>query len=495
MNIKLKTKNLKLKTAFNGGQGGQILIQALVLSALAVVFIAVLINLALYSINSTFRAYNSEQAFQVAEAGIEYYRWHLAHDPTDYTNGTGQPGPYTLPYYDKDGEQIGEIELSVEPLSGTTIVTLTSTGRLYSDASVSRTIQAKLGISSFAKFAVAANDTMRFGEGTEVFGPIHSNGGIRFDGIAHNIITSAVASYNDPDHSGQYDFGVHTHVDPADPLPPSPVPNRPDVFMAGRDFPVPAIDFTGIAADLAQIKTDAQTNGAYYPDSGTHGYEIVFHPDDTYTISKATDLKRKPNGCSDQISDNDWGIWSINATTSVGTYPMPNNGLIFVEDFLWVSGQIDGQRITVASAKFPENPGTQTSINVNHDLLYTNYDGTDVIGLIAQNDINVGLYSEDDLRIDGAIIAKNGRVGRYYYKAPSGNQNYCGEEAYRDTITLYGMIGTNERYGFSWSCGGIYCSGYANRNLIYDANLLFGPPPGFPLTSDEYETISWEEIH
>ncbi|MDQ5893346.1 MAG: hypothetical protein QG640_358, partial [Patescibacteria group bacterium] len=32
------------------------------------------------------------------------------------------------------------------------------------------------------------------------------------------------------------------------------------------------------------------------------------------------------------------------------------------------------------------------------------------------------------------------------------------------------------------------------RNIIYDGNLLYAPPPSFPLTSDQYTTLSWEEI-
>lgn len=43
-----------------------------------------------------------EQALHAAEAGLEYYRWFLAHNPTDLQNGTGQAGPYT--YTIKDPE-------------------------------------------------------------------------------------------------------------------------------------------------------------------------------------------------------------------------------------------------------------------------------------------------------------------------------------------------------------------------------------------------------
>jgi len=126
---------------------------------------------------------------------------------------------------------------------------------------------------------------------------------------------------------------------------------------------------------------------------------------------------------------------------------------------------------------------------VNNDLLYTNYDGQDTVGLIAQESVHIGMASENNLRIDAALIAQNGRVGRYYYRSPSWGNQRCSPYHTRQTITSYGMIATNLRYGFAYTDG----TGYRTRNLIYDANLLYGPPPSFPLTSDQYVTLSWEE--
>jgi hypothetical protein len=474
---------------------GQILINALLLSALGAVVLTVLVGLATVNLQNAKTSFDSEQAFQVAEAGIEYYRWHLAHAPADYTNGTGQPGPYVIPYLDKDGVQIGAFTLTITPpTTGSTIVTIQSRGTITANPAVQRTIVSKLGIPSLASFATIANDAMNFGPGTEVFGAIHSNDGIRFDGLAHNLVTSAKASYDDPDHTGGVEFGVHTHVSPVDPLPPAAVPNRPDVFMAGRDFPVPAVDFTGLTANLAQIKADAQAAGNYFAPSGSQGYEIVLKTDDTFTVHRVTSLKAPPSSnCTNAANETGWGTWSINATTTVGTYPIPANGLIFFEDHVWVSGKVSSARVTIASARFPENPSTDTSITINNDLLYSDYSGIDAIALIAQNNVNVGLYSRDFQRIDAAMVAKNGRAGRYYYRQPGSNTN-CGSNALRNTLTLYGMIATNKRYGFSWSCGGVYCSGYQFRNIVYDAHLLYGPPPSFPLTTDQYQILSWEEV-
>ncbi len=474
----------------------------LVFAFLAISLVTFFITWVSGSIRITQNALYKEQAFQIAEAGIDYYRWHLAHNQSDFQDGTGQPGPYVHDFHDKDGNVIGTFTLTITPpIVGSTLVTIKSEGRVTSSPSIKRAVQTKLAIPSFAKFAVVANDFMRFGDGTEVFGPIHSNNGIRFDGIAHNLVTSTVATFNDPDHTGNNEFGVHTHVNnpgggvndsfrALEAPPTNPVPNRIDVFKVGRQFPVPQSDFIGITNDLSLIKSNAQSGGKYLAPAGgsSPGYHIVLKNNDTYDVYKVTNLASASNNCSNTSSgEADWGTWSIRASngqTFIGNYANPANGLIFVEDNVWVDGAINTARLTIAAGKFPDNPNQRKNIIVNNDLTYTNYDGRDVVGLIAQNNITVGMVSDTDLKIDAALMANNGRVGRHYYTSS------CSPYHTRNSITLYGMIGTNQRYGFAYVNG----TGYDDRIITYDANLLYGPPPSFPLTSDKYTTISWEEI-
>ena len=456
-------------------------------ATMAVLFITGLVFLATTLFQVSTRAFNRSQAFAIAEAGIEYYRWHLAHAPTDFWDGYGatSTGPYSRTYYNKDGVAIGQFALTITPPpTGSTVVTVRSAGKVNTDSSITRIIEVKLGIPSFARYSTAANDDMRFGSGTEVFGQIMSNGGIRFDGIAHNLVQSAKASYDDPDHSGGNEFGVHTHVSPVDPLPPAAVPNRPDIFMGGRTFPVPALDFQKITQDLASIRTQARDNGFYAPSSTVFGYDLVLATSSKFSLYKVTALVNPPGNCSNVLGQAGWGTWSIQSETLYASGTIPTNGIIFIEDNLWVRGQIKGARLTVGAARFPDNPATRASITVNSNLLYTNYDGMDVIALIAQNNFNVGMVSSDTLRIDTALIAQNGRAGRYYYSSN------CSPYNVRSSLTSYGMIGTSQRYGFAYTDN----TGYITRNLIYDSNLLYGPPPNFPLTTDQYVPISWSEI-
>lgn len=469
----------------------------LVFSSIGVLIISALISWAGTNVKSARSARNEELALQIAESGINYYRWHLAHAPTDYQDGTATSGPYSHVYYDKDGEVIGKFHLTIAPPPvGSTIVTVTSEGVLVA-ASSSRKIKAQMAIPSLAKYAIVGNSDIRFGEGTEVYGPIHSNGGIRFDGVAYNVVTSAESNYSDPDHTGNNEFGVHTHVNPppgsgvtssfrAAEAPPSTIPSRLDVFKAGRQFPVAPVDFTGITSDLASIKSLAQSAGRYIAPSGKSGYRLVFKTNDTFDVYKVNSVTSVSSSCrneSNPSSDPTWGSWTVNTQSFFANYPNPANGVIFVEDNVWAAGQIDTARITVVAAKFPV-PGTLPVITINENVSYTNYDGSDVLALIAQGDINVGLGSLNSLKIDGALISQNGRVGRPYYDSA------CGSNYVRNSISLYGMLGSSDRYGFAYTDG----TGYQTRTISYDSNMLYAPPPSFPLTSDQYEIISWEEI-
>lgn len=483
----------KIRLFLYSSSRGDLLVQVIVFSSIAIMMIGGLIGWAHVNINIARAAIYREQAIQLAEGGEDYYRWHLAHAASDYQDGTATgTGPYVHSVVDKDNNIVGQFALTITPPpNGSTKVTIVSAGTPQAQNNVTRKIQEQLAIPSFAKYAVVANDTMRFGAGTEIFGPIHANGGVRFDGVAHNIVTSAQTTYNDPDSddcNGGNSFGVHTCVSPSDPRPPAAVPSRTDIFQAGRQFPVAAVDFTGLTTNLASIKSSAQASGKYFAPSGSQGYQITLKTNNTFDLYKVTAQIAPGSQCTNVGGQSGWGSWSVKTKTFVANYAIPANGLIFVEDNVWVEGQINGSRVTIASGKFPDNPSTRTNIIVNNNLLYTKFDGTDVIALIAQNSILAGLQSADTFTVDAALIAQNGTIGRLYYVGGGGSS--CAPYDSRTTINLYGMIGTNLRYGFAYTDG----NGYANRNISYDANLLYGPPPSFPLTTSQYQIISWDEV-
>ncbi len=491
MNGKSKVKSQKSKLS------GSILISTLVFT-----FVFLMMGMSLLGLLSQ-RAQLSRQrraqlsALQIAEAGANYYRWHLAHAPSDYADGSGATGcspcgPYVHDYTDPSGGVVGQFSLLITPPpTSSTVVKVKSTGWTTEQPTVKRDVAVRYGRPSWARWAIVANAAMRFGVGTETHGPIHSNGGMRFDGVAYNTVTSAVSSYTDNDSdacTGANSLGVHTCVDPEDPLSPAAAPSRPDVFTAGRQFPVPTVDFDAISVNLNTLQTEAGSGGRYINPSNKAGTHLQFLAGGgiqyrtVKTTSNCTYGNPSTTVPTGQIVDYQ-GNWTSAA--------IPANGIIFIEDDAWVDGTLPaGTRLTLVAAKEPLASGTAT-IWINSDLVYALKDGTVALGLIAQQNIRIGLYSDTDLEVDAGMIAQKGYIKREYYPSSCSAANYK-----RNSITTYGSMATNQRYGFSWVCnpGSVYCSGYNLRTLNFDSKLTYSPPPSFPV-SGEYQFISWEELN
>ncbi|MEI7462966.1 MAG: hypothetical protein WCK03_01055 [Candidatus Taylorbacteria bacterium] len=502
MKVEDNTKKL-LKTLSKG----DILVSVLVFSAIAVTAIISLVNWGAILLKQIRTVQVREQAFQIAEAGVDYYRWHLAQSPNDYKDGTTTPGPYYHKFYDKDGKQIGSYSLTiVPPPVGSTKVTITSTASTTSNPDIIKIIQVILAQPSLAQYAVVANDQMVFGSGTIVNGPIISNRGIHFDGIAHNVISSALATDTNPDNLSHVEWGVWTEASPADPTPPAAANNHnSDIFLAGRQYPVQAFPFGSLTVNLNTLQTLSLTGGVCSPPncwtpSGKAGYHIILKNNNTYDIYRVKTKMTSPNNCKPTTVPDRWDPWTVssqddplppNNANMSRNYAIPSNGVIFVADDVWVDGTVNNTRVTIVAADVGQtDPTRYRNITINNDLLYTNFNGNDVVGLIAQGDVNVGLQSDDNLEINAALVAENGRVGRFYYS------NSCSSTYYKRTnITLNGMIATNIRYGFKWGdLNNNWVGGYNTRNINFDGNLFYSPPPSFPLSSTQYQMISWRQL-
>jgi len=493
---------------------GSVLIFIIIISAIGATVLLGLATFVASQDRNSRRVSAQEQSFGAAEEGIYWYRWYLAHTIEGKTarevdnfwkngNPIGVAAPYEVEVRDPSGGALGKYKLEITPPpKGSSIITAKSTGWTYKYPNVKRIIQVRFRKPAWCEYVVLANSDIRFGEGTEVYGMVHSNGGVHFDGVAHHLVTALPEEYwsDDNDVRGWHE-GIWTNNPP-----------ESERFLAGKQFPVAEKNFNSVIAslNLAKDYSDPTEGGLYlgqdkvnqeYCDWVTHGarrvwecwtenkkvrgYHITFNPqpgegNDTLSVSMVIDYGSKS--------------YEIEKETPAVTYDVPENGLIFVENHVWVDGQINEEHLTVVSADLseatsePEPPGHDKDIYITKDILYTNKDGRDILGLLAQDNVMVGLYSENNLEIDAAILARRGRVGRDYYSSS--------EPTYykRNTISVFGAIVTNGRYGFSWvDAGGNWVSGYDTRNITFDNNLLYYPPPFFP-TGDKYQIDLWEEL-
>jgi len=456
-------------------QSGVIIPFVIVFGAALALILVGLLGYVSYRYQQAVRQAAKSNALQAAEAGLNYYQWYVIHTLEGkacsqlmaYWAGT----PLGIPYYDgqvknQAGTVIANYRIeTIPPVRCSTIIMVKITGWDAEHPTVKRVLQARLRKPSWSEYSVIADDIMRFGTGTETWGPIHSNNGIHFDGIAHNLVTSHVIdTYYDPDYRTDKP-GIWTAL-----------PDERQVFLAGKEYPTDYKDFNKVGVNFGTMYDMAQPSqgGLYFPllSSPNCGYHLLLQTDGKVSVRRVTSCGTTSH--------------KINNESSATLYNMPENGLIFVEGNVWVEGTISNKRLTIAAANL--QGGTLSDIYIWRDIKYSHYDGSDVLGLIAQNNVSVGLYSNNILQVDAALVAQTGRVGRDYYTSGDSSTYYI-----RSTITINGAIATRRRYGFAWVCGGTHCSGYRVRNIIYDNNLLYYPPPFFP-TGDHYSVDLWEEV-
>ena len=415
---------------------------------------------------------DKEQALQIAEAGVNYYQWHLSHFENDYKDGTGNTGPYVHDYIDIDTQQnIGKFSLTITPPStGSTIVTIESVGWVNNNPSMTRTVTAKFGVPSLAKYAFLSNDVIWIGDDEVVNGQLQSNNGVRFDGVGNAPIQSAKLTYTCPTSQGSPCPTVKNGV----------WGSASEAVQSFWQFPVPAIDFSSITSDLAIMKSDAQLSGIYLSPSNAQGYSLVFNSNGTISVYKVTKLLKTPNGIDTSGFTHNENI-DYDRRTLQYTKDIPENGIIYIEDDVWVEGVVNG-RVTVIAAELPYVSSTAPTIYIPKNIVYNSKDGTDVLGLISQKDVVVTYNAPDNIEIDAAIICQNGAAQFFYFR----------NNSIKDSITIYGAIMTFNQWTWSWvDSWGRTVSGYQETIDNYDSNLLYNPPPSFPVSSSGYQILNW----
>lgn len=451
-------------------QKGSLMIYLIIVIFIFIMIMSPVVMLFTGKIQLLRSAINKEEALQIADAGINYYQWHLAHFEDDYTDGTGSAGPYVHDYFDYDtGENIGKFSLTITPpLTGSTIVKVESTGWTNENPGLTRTVTSRFGIASLAKYAFLSNDVVWIGSDESVSGQLQSNNGVKFDGTGNAPIQSAKLTYTCPTSQGSPCPSVQNGV----------WGSASAETRAFWQFPVPAVDFSSITSDLATIKSSAQSGGIYLPPSNEQGYSLVFNSNGTVSVYKVNSLLSNPTGWDTNFNPHNEYI-DYDARTLQFTNPIPDNGIIYVEDKIWVEGTVRG-RVTVAASQLPYNPATAPTIYIPKNIIYSTKDGSDVLGLIAQKDIVVTYHALNDLEIDAAMISQNGGAQFFYY--PGNTKN---------SITVFGAIMTFYQWTWTWVSGSTNVSGYSYTSSIYDNNLLYSPPPNFPLSSSGYQLLSW----
>jgi len=463
--------------------GGSIILLALVFGSIFMMLSMSLAGLVLVQKKAQAGKEASERALEIAEAGLEYYKWYLAHYPNDLTNGTGLPGPYVHSYSDPETGTVGSFSLTVEGEEScgiTTSVRIVSTGTSDADPLFKRVVSAKYAQPSVASYAYILNSNVWVGDDQEIYGPYHSNGGIHMDGVNHSTVSSAVSTWQCTDTYGC--SGTET---------------KSGIFGGGPNtalwnFPTPPVDFAGISIDLSTMKDAVQNYGGIYLHPIGSGYHVILKDDGTVDIYQVQSTRDVWKYTVEDGWERDQQL--IRQERFIENDPIPPGcPVIFAEDDIWLEGVVKG-KISVVSAKVT-SPSIDTRILLSGDLTYDSYNGSDGITVVAEDSVLLPLLVPDDMEINGIFLAQKGYFGRDHYvdsgthAVPPQYSSYIE----RNSLSLHGSVVSNKSIGTKWVCGGVYCSGFENRTSSYDRNLAADPPPLTPNTSGDFRFAEWRE--
>ena len=464
-------------------QKGALLILVLIFGSIFFVMVSSFMNFVITQTRVQEVKQQQEQAREIAEAGLNYYKWYLAHNPDDVTNGTGLPGPYVMPYDDPELGEIGEFSLSIASSTfcgEISAIDIYSTGRTHENPTLDRTVYGRYARPTVAEYAYIINANVWAGGDRTIIGPYHSNGVIRMDGTNNSTVSSGQENWVCDGSLSCAPTGNGSTVD--------------GVFGDGPNnalwnFPTPPINFTGLTVDLSVMRNKAELGGGIYiPPSGDYGYRLDFQSDNTVDVYKV-DRTYNYRGYTTQngtqyernvIRDDDpYATYSIN----------PSCPLIFVEDKVWLEGDI-ASKVTIAAAD-TDTPGINPSMILNDNITYTSTSS----GLlaIAENDVLVGLEVPNNMTLNGIFIAQTGRFGRNHYKSWQ-LPNFLTGYVTRNSLTMHGTVVSNNRVGTKWTNNGTFISGFNTRYNSYDRDLVNNPPPLAPKTSDDFKFVEWREM-
>ncbi|GIW68802.1 MAG: hypothetical protein KatS3mg100_296 [Candidatus Parcubacteria bacterium] len=423
-----------------------------------------------------------EAALRIAEAGIAYYRWRLAHFPNDLTDGTGAPPPYEHAYSDPETGVVGTFSLQIsgqEFCGKLSSITITSTGWTAENPQLRRAVRVTLARPTVAEYSYLLNSNVWAGSDRQIYGPYHTNGGVRMDGTNHSTVTSAQETWWCTSSFGCSGSGEW----------------KTGVFGSGPNshlwqYPVASFDFNNITLDLASIRDAVQEGGGIYLAPQGKGFHIVLQPDGSARISRVQAV--------------DW-VWAydtetgwhqsfeiIRMETFLETRTIPAEcPIIYAEGDVWLEGVVAG-KVSVIAAR-PQDPAKDPTIYLAGNITYAENSTADGLAAVAEGNVLIPLLSPDLMTLRGVFIAQRGWFGRKHYH-PAYLSSAYDPYVFRDYLSVQGSVVSNGRVGTKWSCGGSYCSGYNERVNAYDRQLAIHPPPLVPTVREETALIEWREV-
>ena len=339
-------------------QRGFVFLASLLMVILYAGWSAMLLQRSMVELNTATRSTQVQQAFHVAEAGLDDATQWLSHQPSP---------PSRIDAFDPfNGSQTiggGTYRVTIDPddanpTSYLDLFTITVTGQM-AGGSGSRQLTELLHAESFSRYSYFTNSE-KMSDGTRIWfstndhlwGPVRSNDQFNLSGspMFEGLITSAASSifYKNPPPTGG---------------------NHPQ-FNGGLSLNSSTVT---LPLSATRLRTAAASGGAWYTGNTT----ITLQVDGTMLVTNAA------KGWTNKLQS------------------LPTNGAIFINSGnVKVSGTVHGQ-LTI---------GTSNDLVLLNNISYANDpqlhpDSTGILGLVAEKKVVISQTAPNDLNIQASVVA------------------------------------------------------------------------------------------
>jgi hypothetical protein len=476
----------RIAAALRREDGVTMVLMVMIVALIGVVSLAVLGTIQSEAGRSNVAA-QRDAAFTAAEAGVHSYMSKLVDDTNFYlhylakgessrqasggavTTGSATAnvvwtGTNTWTYpngFDKWFALGNGYEYSLQitpPGPGSSATRIVAVGRKSGTTTNTRKVEALVRPAGVTDFQMLANWDINYGTAATTRGKIYA--GKDAAGVKHNVAHGGTA-YADIYAEGDvtpYQGVSATLMNGAKKYDKDSVPSI-------RTQIANPINFASFMSSLVDIQAAAQSAGVYLNNPGAAAWWLKFSNNGSFTAQTCT-----PNGSSAIDA-----VLPVCAAPIAGCCTVPSNGAVYVAQSAIVSnatsaGGVKG-RVTVAS---------NYNIYVAGDINPVT-SGTDVLGLVAANEMIIPYWVPHDLTWTAATMSENGKWKSYNDECYGIPPASCPH----GTMTFKGSTATY---------GGGSMSMFAKRDYDYDPTLLYLQPPWFPVLNDSLTTLLFREL-
>jgi hypothetical protein len=189
---------------------------------------------------------------------------------------------------------------------------------------------------------------------------------------------------------------------------------------------------------------EGEGKGLYFPPSTKEGYHVIINGR-TISVSKITELSRVRAYTVEEGYH--WEYSIISEEEAAVDYVLEDCGLIYLEDDVWLEGEIDGQ-ITLAAANLIVSE-EEASVWLKGSISYKNVNPLDGFVLVSQHDVLITPDSPEYMDLQGVFIAQTGHFGTNHYSSA-----WYPSYGKKEELNIYGTIVSNGRVGTQWTSRG-----------------------------------------